>query len=111
MNGDNRDMQDIWRTIHEFNVDIVLNGHDHFYERFAPQDVNGRADVNRGIRQFIIGTGGRAMTPMRAPHANSEIIGGDMGVLSLTLLPNSYRWEFVPVAGATFRDAGTGSCH
>jgi acid phosphatase type 7 len=110
-NGDNRDLQDMWRTVHQFNVDIVLNGHDHLYERFAPQDVNGQADFNRGIRQFTIGTGGRAMTPMRAPHANSEIIGGDMGVLSLTLLPNSYRWEFVPVAGATFRDAGTGSCH
>jgi calcineurin-like phosphoesterase family protein len=109
--GDNRDMQDIWRTIQEFNVDIVLNGHDHLYERFAQQDVNGRADSVRGIRQFIIGTGGRAMSPMRAPHANSEVIGGDMGVLALTLLPNSYRWEFVPVAGATFRDSGTALCH
>jgi acid phosphatase type 7 len=110
-NGDSTDLQDIWRTIHEFNVDIVLNGHDHLYERFAPQDVNGRVDVDRGIRQFVIGTGGRAMSPKGAPRANSEIIGGDLGVLALTLLPHSYRWEFVPVAGAAFRDAGTGTCH
>ena len=110
-NGDNRDLQDIWRTIQEFNVDVVLNGHDHLYERFAPMDVNGRAEHTRGIRQFIIGTGGRAMSSMRAPRANSEIQGSDLGVLSLTLLPNTYRWEFVPVAGATFRDAGSGTCH
>ena len=110
-NGDNKDMQDIWRTIQEFNADIVLAGHDHLYERFAPQDVNGRVDFDRGIRQFVIGTGGRTVSAMRAAHANSEIIGGDLGVLSLTLLPNSYRWEFVPVVGATFRDSGTGLCH
>jgi hypothetical protein len=110
-NGDSRDLQDIWRTLEEFNVDVVLNGHDHFYERFAPQDANGKADAERGIRQFIIGTGGRAMTPMRARRANSEVVGGDIGVLALTLLPNTYRWEFVPVAGATFRDSGTDSCH
>jgi len=110
-NGDSRDLQDLWRTIHEFNVDLVLNGHEHFYERFAPQDVNGKADFDRGIRQFTIGTGGRTMSSMRARRPNSEIVGHDLGVLSLTLLPNSYQWEFVPVEGATFRDAGTGSCH
>ena len=110
-NGDSRDMQDIWRTVNELNVDVVLTGHEHFYERFAPQDVNGKADPVRGVRQFIIGTGGRAVSPMRAPKPNSEIVGGDLGVLALTLLPTSYRWEFVPVAGAKFRDSGTGSCH
>jgi 3',5'-cyclic AMP phosphodiesterase CpdA len=110
-NGDSRDMQDIWRAVNELNVDVVLTGHEHFYERFAPQDVNGKADPGRGVRQFIVGTGGRAVSPMRAPKPNSEIVGGDLGVLALRLLPTSYRWEFVPVAGATFRDSGTGACH
>jgi acid phosphatase type 7 len=110
-NGDNRDLQDIWRTIQEFNVDLVVNGHDHLYERFAPQDVDGRADFERGIRQFVVGTGGRAVSRVRAVRPNSEIQGADLGVLALKLRPNSYRWEFVPVAGATFRDSGTGSCH
>lgn len=109
--GDNRDLQGLWRTIHEFNVDIVLSGHDHLYERFAPQDVDGRADFERGIRQFVVGTGGRAMHQIRGARPNSEVQGNEGGVLALRLLPNTYRWEFVPVAGATFRDAGTGSCH
>jgi len=110
-NGNNRDLQDLWRTIYEFNVDIVVSGHEHLYERFAPQDANGRADFDRGIRQFVVGTGGRSLSSIRGARANSEIHGSDWGVLALTLLPNSYRWEFVPVAGATFRDAGTASCH
>jgi 3',5'-cyclic AMP phosphodiesterase CpdA len=110
-NGNNRDLQGLWRTLYEFNVDIVVSGHDHLYERFAPQDVNGRADFDRGIRQFVVGTGGRSLSSIRGARANSEIQGSDWGVLALTLLPNSYRWEFVPVAGATFRDAGTASCH
>jgi Calcineurin-like phosphoesterase len=109
--GVNPDMQDLWRTLYEFGTDVVLGGHDHLYERFAPQDPDGRADPARGIRQFVIGTGGASSYQSRFARPNSEAQGGDMGVLALTLAAGNYRWEFVPVEGATFRDSGTGSCH
>jgi Calcineurin-like phosphoesterase len=109
--GVNPDMQALWRTLYEFGADVVLGGHDHLYERFAPQDPDGRADPARGIRQFVIGTGGAPSYQSRFARPNSEAQGTDMGVLALTLAAGSYRWEFVPVEGATFRDSGTGACH
>ena len=110
-NGPNRDMREIWRTLYEFNADLVVTGHDHLYERFAPQDPEGRPDSTRGLRQITVGTGGGALyTPvMSAP--NTEAIGIGHGVLKLTLSDGAYQWEFVPIPGNPFVDAGIGQCH
>lgn len=110
-NGDNRFMRDIWRTLYDANVDVIINGHDHDYERFAPQDPDGRRDSARGIRQFVIGTGGAELYNLMAPHSNSEAFLSVWGVLELTLRANDYDWRFVPIAGQSSSDFGTDRCH
>jgi hypothetical protein len=110
-NGDNADLRDVWRTLHEFGVEVVVNGHDHLYERFRPQDPDGRVDQARGIRQFTVGTGGIPAYSFAAIRPNSEVRGTEWGVIVLTLMVSSYQWAFVPVEGGTFRDAGFGACH
>jgi hypothetical protein len=110
-NGDNPDMLELWRILYEFGADVVITGHDHSYERFAPQDPSGTPDPAQGIRQFIVGTGGAALRPHRAPRPNSEARGVAWGVLVLRLEAGSYSWEFVPVDGGSFRDSGSGQCH
>lgn len=110
-NGGTAPVRDLWRTLYEFGVDVVLNGHDHLYERFARQDPEGRPDPARGIRQFTLGTGGAEKYERVSIKPNSEVRGRDWGVLALTLEAGAYRWEFVPVEGASFRDSGTESCH
>jgi hypothetical protein len=93
-------------------VDLVINGHDHVYERFAPQDPDGRPDSQRGIREFIVGTGGANHTSILAPAANSRVrIDTTFGVLKLRLRPGSYHWGFVPVGDKPVMDAGSGTCH
>ena len=109
--GDNPDMRDAWRALYEFDVDGVINGHDHSYERFAPQDPDGRYDPTRGIREFIVGTGGAPLYEFAAMRPNSEVRASVWGVVSLTLSSAGYQWEFVPVEGQGFRDFGSGSCH
>jgi len=110
-NLDNPQMRDVFRLLYDFKADIVINGHDHFYERFAPQDADGRADAARGIRQFIVGTGG--VFPFYSPvtvKPNSQIIRNqEYGVLKLTVSDTSYAWEFITPGGV--RDSGTGACH
>jgi acid phosphatase type 7 len=111
-NGSNSDLRDVWRVLYEFNVDVVINGHDHLYERFAPQDPDGRSDPVRGVREFIVGTGGAPVyTTGRAPVANSELNVSTWGVASFTLENGSYRWEFLPAEGSSFHDAGSNQCH
>ena len=103
-----------WQLLYNAKADVILNGHDHIYERFAPQDPNGLADSINGIREFIAGTGGANHTSIAAsgPMPNSEVINTDTyGVLKLTLHPHSYGWKFVPEAGETFTDSGTNQCH
>jgi hypothetical protein len=103
-------MRDIWRLLSQYGADLVLSGHNHAYERFAPQDADGRADP-RGPREFVVGTGGYPLYNRTRVQANSEIFSSDSwGVLKLTLKGIGYDWEFVPVAGKTFRDSGTGAC-
>ena len=109
--GPSEQVRHAWRVLHDFDVDVVLAGHDHLYERFAPQDPDGRPDPVRGIRQFTVGTGGATRYTPRTVALNSEAIGQDWGVLVLTLDRDSYRWEFSPVAGAVFRDSGNAACH
>lgn len=102
----------IWQTLYKYDVDVVLNGHDHIYERFAPQTPDGVLDLARGIRQFTVGSGGSNHTSITTIAANSELRNTTTyGVLKLTLHPTSYDWKFVPEAGKTFTDAGTANCH
>jgi hypothetical protein len=110
-NGPTPGVRDLWRLLYDNGVDVVINGNDHVYERFAPQDPSGKADAVRGIRQFTVGTGGAELYGFGTPAPNSEVRGSVHGVLKLYLQASSYAWEFVPVAGQSFRDGGTGTCH
>jgi hypothetical protein len=110
-NGDNPDMRDVWRVLYDNNVDVVINGHDHTYERFAPQDPDGRPDPSRGIRQFVVGTGGAMLYEFPRIRANSEARGAAWGVAMFTLNDGGYSWQFIPVDGASFTDSGSGTCH
>ena len=102
----------LWEILYAAGVDVVLNGHDHNYQRFAPQDAGGRADPEGGIRQFVVGTGGRSLYEIPDPIANTEVYNDEAyGVLKLTLHPKKYEWEFVPVKGETFSDSGVARCH
>jgi len=108
--GSSTSPQPLWQALYDAGAEIVISGHEHHYERFAPQTPTGVADPN-GIREFVIGTGGASGYPFGTPIANSEVRStGTFGVLKLTLADSSYAWEFVPVAGKTFRDTGTGNC-
>ena len=92
---------------------MVLSGHEHNYERFAPQNPVGKADPERGIREFVVGTGGgKGLYPILEPLPNSEVHNDDAyGVLKLTLRPKSYERRFVPEEGETFSDSGSARCH
>lgn len=106
------ELKPLWDDLYAARADLVLAGHEHFYERFASQDPQGNPDGARGIRQIIVGTGGREHDKIGTPVRNSEVRDAKTyGVLKLTLAPGRYDWEFVPVEGATFRDSGSGVCH
>ena len=110
--GNSTAMQAIWQLLYDRNAELVLTGHDHTYERFAPQTASGGTDTARGLREFVVGTGGRNHYAFVAVQPNSEARNADtFGVLKLTLRADGYDWQFVPEAGKTFTDAGTGSCH
>jgi 3',5'-cyclic AMP phosphodiesterase CpdA len=109
--GDDPRSTDIWRVLYEFGADVVLVGHDHTYERFAPQDPDTNADPAKGIRQFVIGTGGAALYQFGPPKPNSEVRGaGSFGVAKFVLDDGKYSWEFLPAAGSTFTDRGEANC-
>jgi hypothetical protein len=102
----------IWDALYADNAEVVVSGHDHSYERFAPQDPEGNLDEERGIRQFVVGTGGRSLRGFGEIEANSEVHNSDTyGVIKFTLHPDSYDWEFVPVEAGAFQDTGTGQCN
>jgi hypothetical protein len=110
--GNSSASQPFWDVLHAAGADIVLSGDAHSYERFAPQDPNGAPDPVRGIRAFVVGTGGVFFTGWSKVKPNSEVRHNDtFGVLALTLHPTSYEWRFLPEAGGTFADAGSGACH
>ncbi len=110
--GNNTSVQPFWDALYEFNADVVLAGHDHSYERFAPQTPTGVSDAARGIRSFVVGTGGRSHYSLGTRKTNSQVFNGSTsGVLKLTLGAGSYAWQFIPVAGQTFTDSGTTACH
>jgi hypothetical protein len=110
--GDDLELKPFYQALYEADADVVLNGHDHDYERFAPQDPDGKLDSARGIREFVIGTGGKNHRPFGKPEATSEVRDATtFGVLKMTLKPKGYDWEFIPEEGKTFTDPGTDSCH
>jgi len=111
--GSSKLMQPFWEALHDAGADVLLSASSHNYERFAPKDRSGRLDWARGIRQFVVGTGGAFFTGgLGSREAHSEVAQNHtFGVLRLALHRSSYSWKFVPVAGRTFTDHGSGSCH
>jgi hypothetical protein len=111
--GNDPQMKPFWDALYLAGADVVLNGHDHDYERFAPQDPDGKLDKERGIREFVVGSGGKNSHRLfGATKPNSETRNAEaFGVLKLTLHAKSYDWEFIPEAGKTYTDSGTGTCH
>lgn len=101
-----------WDALYAANADLVLVAHDHTYERFAPQNPSGQLDMARGIRQFVVGTGGAPTYAFTTTRPNSEVRKTSVwGVLKLTLRASSYDWKFEPIVGQTFAESGSQSCH
>ena len=109
----NSERKPLWQAVHAAGIDIVLNAQPHHYERLKPMNRDGDVDEANGIREFIVGTGGGQGTllPTASIHPNSDIRDDTFGVLKLTLKASGYDWAFVPIAGASFSDSGSGSCH
>jgi hypothetical protein len=106
------ELKQLWEDLYAAHADLVLAGHEHSYERFAPQDPDGKLDPEHGIREIVVGTGGRSHDLLGFATPNSEVREWDtFGVLKLTLAPDKYAWEFIPVEGKSFRDSGSGVCH
>jgi hypothetical protein len=109
--GNNTFVSALWQTLYDNNVDLVFNGHDHDYERFAPQNPSGVADSARGIREFVIGTAGAPPYAFSTIRANSEAkMTGSYGLVQFTLHPSSYDWKWIGATGS-FADSGTTACH
>ena len=111
--GNTEAVQPLWNLLYQFNADLVLAGHDHNYERFSPQTPDGTQDPARGLREFVVGTGGAALRNFNTPEPQSEIRNSThYGVLKLTLHSKSYDWEFLSSIGdPAFSDRGTAGCH
>jgi calcineurin-like phosphoesterase family protein len=108
--GNDGDLDAFWRALYAAHADVVLTGHDHDYERFGLQNPDARADP-KGIRAFVVGTGGRSLRDFSSPEPNSEVRNSSaFGVLRMTLHPGSYEWKFVPEKGS-FTDSGKTACH
>jgi hypothetical protein len=108
----NRNSATFVKDLYDHDADLILTGHDHDYERFAPQDPSSKPDPARGLRAFVVGTGGADHTHFDEIFPNSEARDDKtFGVLKLTLHPTSYDWEFLPEPGSTFTDAGSQACH
>ncbi|MDQ1702291.1 MAG: hypothetical protein QOF57_1543 [Frankiaceae bacterium] len=109
--GSNATFGPFWRALYKAHVDVVLNGHDHTYERFDRLNPDAHTDVH-GAREFVVGTGGESLYSFRTVRAHSQVRNNTtFGVLALTLHAASYDWKFVPAAGGTFTDRGTTACH
>jgi hypothetical protein len=104
--------QPFWNQLYNAGADLILTGHDHIYERFAPQGPDGVADAQNGIREFVVGTGGANHTTIASVAPNSEVRDAStFGVLELTLADGSYDWRFRPESGGRLTDAGSTACH
>jgi len=110
--GNDARMKTAFRILYDNGAEVVVSGHDHDYERFAPQTPSGAADWTRGVREFVVGTGGRSLRPFGIIRPNSQVRNANtFGVIKFTLHAEGYDWEFVPVAGESFTDSGSGQCH
>lgn len=110
--GSDSRMEAAWRILYAANADLVLASHDHNYERFSPKDADGQHDEQRGMRQFVVGTGGAKLTPLRLRKFGSEASDNSThGVLKLVLKDAGYEWNFLPVEKEAFGDSGMALCH
>ena len=109
--GNNPEVSRLWYDLYRAGVELVLDGHSHNYERFAPQTPSGRWSAT-GIREFVVGTGGIGLHPLDEPQPHSLFVStASLGVLRLVLHPGSYSWRFVPTEAGAVTDAGKASCH
>ncbi len=112
LHGSDPKMLAIWQLLYDAGADVVISGHDHHYERFAPQTAAGVLDAARGLREFIVGTGGRSRYPPLFAQPNTERRADKAdGVLRLTLRARDYSWEFLPTVPAAASDSGSATCH
>jgi hypothetical protein len=110
--GNDPELRPLFQALYDAHADVVVGGHDHDYERFAPQDPDGKADPKNGIREIVAGTGGKSHRPFAQPLPTSEVRDDTtFGVLKLTLHPTGFDWAFLPEPGKTFTDSGSGHCH
>jgi hypothetical protein len=109
--GDTEAVGPLFEALHAAGVDVVLAGHDHIYQRFPPRAADGSSDPARGLRQFVVGTGGKEHYRITSPAPGSVANDDTFGVLVLGLYSDGYTWEFVPEAGGTFTDTGSAPCH
>ncbi len=101
-----------WRALYAAHTDLVLNGHDHDYERFSPQSPDAKPDPSLGIMEIVAGTGGRSHYKIGNIEPNSVVSNGvTYGVLAITLHPHGFDWRFIPEPGSTFADSGSQACH
>jgi acid phosphatase type 7 len=112
-NGEDEDVDPLWDLLYEQGAELVLVGHEHNYERFAPMNGDGERDDASGVREFVVGTGGKSLgADWESIRPSSEVRQEEVyGVLRLTLRPDGYDWEFVAEPGQSFTDAGSGECH
>lgn len=109
--GSSTRMDPIWKLLYAYHAELVVTGHDHDYERFARLDGSGKFDAVRGIRQFVVGTGGAPLRAFANPLATSQKRNATShGVLKLVLRASSYDWEFIPIKGDSFTDSGSNNC-
>ncbi|HWS80864.1 MAG TPA: metallophosphoesterase [Rubrobacter sp.] len=111
-NVTNPNVKPLWQILYNHHADVILNGHAHRYERFAPLTPGGKKDPQNGIRQFVAGTGGSLGGSEVQQAPGVEVVEtGTSGVIKLDLSARSYSWRFVHIEGQTFTDSGEGSCH
>jgi hypothetical protein len=101
----------LWQALYSGGAELVMSGHAHIYQRFGPQDANGNADAQWGLREFVVGTGGKSLGDLGPTQPNLEFRDNtQFGVIRLVLRPNGYDWTFVNDAGQ-IRDLGSAGCH
>jgi hypothetical protein len=108
---DHDEVADFWRILYDAHADLVLAGHDHNYQRYPRLDPDGRVDPARGLRSFVVGTGGRELHQLRPDSRRHASNDSAWGVLRLELRPERYEWKFLPVSGAGYSDSGSSSCN